>query len=114
MIGPVIRDPYIRHFARHLRYWMARKGVRQSELADALGLDASSVTAWKLGKNFPSFGNVYRICVEVLGIDLWQFFREPRERFRRERGRMGVRRQRGRIGIPITSRLSDDSSNAAA
>jgi len=86
---------YLRHFVRHFRYWKRLKRVRQTEIAARLGLDATTVNAWEHGKNFPSLGNLYRLCVEVFGIDVWEFFRRPRESFRRPRGRAGALEESG-------------------
>lgn len=76
-------EPYVQQFLRQYRFWFHKKGLSQAEIAERLGVDPTSVTAWARGKNFPSLFNLYRL-VEVWDIDLETFFR------RRTRSR-GVR-----------------------
>lgn len=77
-----VQVEYLRRFGVHFRFWRKRCGLSQLQVAGKLGIDPSAVSAWTRGKNFPSMAMVYRLCEEVFGIHVWQFFERPKSAWR--------------------------------
>lgn len=72
-----VQPAYLPRFTRHFQFWKRRSGLSQLEIAQQLGIDPTSVSAWANGKNFPNMLTLYRLCEEVFQIEVWQFFRRP-------------------------------------
>ena len=53
-------------FKRELPKYMAKAGLKQIDLAKALGMSKSTVTCWVKGKAFPEIDTIQRIA-DVLG-----------------------------------------------
>lgn len=49
------------------------KGLSQKELAEALGVDQTAISAWEKNKNEPTLFNLRRLC-DVLGVQPAELF----------------------------------------
>ena len=54
-------------FSKNLRFYIARAGISQKELADIIGVSAPSVNDWYSGKKFPRIDRV-ELLAEYFGI----------------------------------------------
>lgn len=56
-------------FAERLAYYRQQKGLRQKDLAEALGTGTTTVSGWELGNFTPKLPLIYEIC-RVLDISV--------------------------------------------
>ena len=56
-----------------IKQLMAKNNLSQQKLADALGINQTTVSQWFLGKKKPSYDNILTFY-EVFGIEPNQFF----------------------------------------
>ena len=62
-------------FAANLKAARKESGLTQRQLADALGVDAISVSRWERGAARPGDATVMRLC-DHFGVDLAHFYTE--------------------------------------
>lgn len=57
------------HLASNIKYLRGTKNWTQTELAEQLGIDPSTVTIWESGRSAPQFGTVIKLR-EIFGVNL--------------------------------------------
>jgi transcriptional regulator with XRE-family HTH domain len=61
-------------FAEILRYWLGVSGMRQTNLAEKLGVSKSVVTHWVTGEHYPTYARIEQMA-EIFGVDLATFYK---------------------------------------
>ena len=61
------------YIGQHIRYYRAKLGMQQQDLAAALGLAKASVCAWETGHTSPDVNNIKKLC-EVLKVSPSKLF----------------------------------------
>ena len=64
------------NFRRNLARILAAKGIKQKDLARAMGVDPAVITFWKKGHRYPETPQLDRL-IEVLNLRPEDLFRDP-------------------------------------
>jgi len=65
--------------SENLRYWMDKRGVKQADVAEALGISEAAVSFWLSGKKYPTMGKIQKLAdyLDVRTSDLIEYSRRP-------------------------------------
>ena len=65
--------PIERRMAVRIRYWREQKGMKNADVARALGLSPATVSKWQSEAACPTQENLDALC-QLFGIQIWQFW----------------------------------------
>ena len=74
--GKPIQLPVLPVICERVKYYRARIGIEQKELAERIGITKNSISNWENGRSRPDVNLLPGLC-EVLGISLYDLFRLP-------------------------------------
>ena len=67
------KSPLTDNFVKALSYYISISGKTKKEIADALGVPATTFTSWSNGKHLPDMDNLQSIA-DYLGAPISQFY----------------------------------------
>lgn len=66
-------SPLTDNFVKALSYYISVSGKTKKEIADALGVPATTFSSWSNGKHLPDMDNLQKIA-DYLGVPISQFY----------------------------------------
>ena len=67
------KSPLTDNFVKALRYYISVSGKTKKEIADTIGVPATTFSSWSNGKHLPDMDNLQRIA-DCLGVPITQFY----------------------------------------
>ena len=67
------KSPLTDNFVKALSYYISVSGKTKKEIADALGVPATTFSSWSNGKHLPDMDNLQHIA-DYLGVPISQFY----------------------------------------